>query len=207
MRISELAQHSGVSVPTIKFYLREGVLPEGVRTSATQAQYDHTHLSRLALVRALVGTAGLSIAEVRRVLQAIDDPPASRHDLLGVAAEAVRTPDDRHPDHDRVHTLMRAWGWPVENKDCPSHDALAAALAALDDADFVLPPGTLEVYKDAMEQIAAHELATVPTDSPAAAVRHVVLGTVLPEPLLLALRRMAQMAASAERFGSKKMDG
>ena len=52
-----------------------------------------------------------------------------------------------------------------------------------------------------MEQIAAYELATVPTDPPEAAVRYVVLGTMLPEPLLLALRRLAQQAASARRFG------
>ena len=137
MRISELSRRSDVAVPTIKFYLREGVLPEGVLTSATQAQYDDAHLSRLALIRALVGTAGLSIAEVRRVLRAIDDPPASPHDLLGVAAAAVRPPGDRHPDHERVHALMREWGWPVETQDCPSHDALAAALAALDDAESI----------------------------------------------------------------------
>jgi hypothetical protein len=55
-----------------------------------------------------------------------------------------------------------------------------------------------------MEQIAAYELATVPVDPPEATVRHVVLGTMLPEPLLLALRRMAQQAASASRFGVAK---
>jgi hypothetical protein len=32
-------------------------------------------------------------------------------------------------------------------------------------------------------------------------VRYVVLGTVLAEPLLLALRRVAEQVASAERFG------
>ena len=205
MRISELSSTSGVPVATIKYYLREGLLPEGARTSATQAQYDEGHASRLALIRALVGAAGLSIAEVRRVLAAISDPPASPHDLLGIAAGAVRTPGARHPGHERVHALMREWGWAVEDKDCPSHDALAAALAALDDAGFALPPGTLEVYRDHMEQIAEHELAAVPTESPAAAVRYVVLGTVLPEPLLLALRRVAQQAASARRFESARM--
>ena len=40
MRISELSARSGVSVATIKYYLRERVLPEGERTSATQATYD-----------------------------------------------------------------------------------------------------------------------------------------------------------------------
>jgi DNA-binding transcriptional MerR regulator len=203
VRISELSQRSGVAVATIKFYLREGLLPEGQRTSATQAQYDDGHEGRLKLIRTLVGTAGLSIAEVRRVLGAIDDPPESMHDLLGVAAEAAAGPVGRHPDHQRVHALMQQWGWPVEKKDCPSHDALAAALDALDEAGFVLPDGALELYRDHMEQIATFELSTVPTDSAAAAVRYVVLGTVLPEPLLLALRRMAQQAASARRFGQK----
>ena len=201
MRISELAQHSGVSVATIKYYLREGLLPEGQRTSATQAQYDVGHEARLRLIRALIGTAGLSIAEVRRVLAAIDEPPESLHNLLGVAADVVSGPVGRRPDHERVHELMRQWDWPVAEMDCPSHEALAAALDALDEADFVLPDGALEVYRDHMEQIATFELSTVPTDSPTAAVRYVVLGTVLPEPLLLALRRLAQQAASARRFG------
>jgi len=37
-------------------------------------------------------------------------------------------------------------------------------------------------------------------------VRYVVLGTVLVEPLLLALRRLAQQSASHERFGSLPLD-
>jgi len=45
------------------------------------------------------------------------------------------------------------------------------------------------------------EIAGVPTESAAAAVRYVVLGTVLVEPVLLTLRRMAQQEASARRFG------
>jgi hypothetical protein len=44
------------------------------------------------------------------------------------------------------------------------------------------------------------EVASVPTDSPESAVRDVALGTVLLEPVLLALRRMAQQEASARRF-------
>ena len=65
MRISELSRESGVPVATIKFYLRERLLPDGVLTSATQAQYDETHVARLRLVRALIGPGGLSIAAAR----------------------------------------------------------------------------------------------------------------------------------------------
>ena len=201
MRISELSHRSGVSVPTIKFYLREGLLHDGVRTSATQAQYDESHVARLRLIRALVGPGGCSIATAHRVISAIEHPPPSDHDLFGAAMSAGGAPE-RHPDHERVHQLMRQWGWSVEEKNCPTHDALAAALSAMDAASFVLPEGALEMYKDHMEQVAAYELATVPTGSPEETVRYVVLGTVLPEPLLLALRRMAQQQASARRFGA-----
>ena len=201
MRISELSRTTGVPVATIKYYLREGLLHEGVRTAATQAQYDVSHEARLGLIRALVGPGGCSIATVRRILQAIDDPPPSVHDLLGVAMAGSGPPPERHPGHERVHQLMREWGWRIEDKDCRTHDALAEALSALDAAGFVLPDGGLEMYKDHMEQVAAYELATVPTGSAAETVRYVVLGTVLPEPLMLALRRMAQQEASARRFG------
>ena len=87
MRISELSEQTGVPVPTIKYYLREGLLPEGERTSATQAVYGEKHVERLRVIRALLD-AGVSIAETPRVVAALDDPPASPHELLGTAHAA-----------------------------------------------------------------------------------------------------------------------
>ena len=60
----------------------------------------------------------------------------------------------------------------------------------------------MEVYLEHMRAIAEFEIAAVPNESAAAAVRYVVLGTVLIEPLILNLRRMAQQEESARRFGS-----
>jgi DNA-binding transcriptional MerR regulator len=171
MRISELSAQTGVPVATIKFYLREKLLHEGVRTSATQAQYDDSHAARLRLIRALLGPAGLSVAAAQGVIRAIEEPPESLYDLLGVAATAVAGPN-------------------VDD-----------ALRALDEAGFELPEGALDVYQDHMRQIAQFEIENLPTDSPTAAVRYVVLGTVLMEPLILALRRLAEQEASARRFG------
>ena len=172
MRISELSAQTEIPVATIKFYLREKLLHEGVRTAATQAQYEETHVTRLRLIRALLGPGGLSVAAAHQVIQAIEDPPESVHDLLGVAASAVAGPN------------------------------LEDALRALDEAGFNLPEGALEVYTDHMRQIAEFEIANLPADSPAAAVRYVVLGTVLLEPVILALRRAAEQEASARRFAS-----
>ena len=44
------------------------------------------------------------------------------------------------------------------------------------------------------------EIDNVPSESAEAAVRYVVLGTVMVEPLLLALRRLAQQEASRRRL-------
>ena len=72
MRISELSRTSRVPTATIKYYLRERLLHEGRLTSATQAQYDGTHVARLRLIRALLGPAGLSVVKARQVLDAVD---------------------------------------------------------------------------------------------------------------------------------------
>ena len=204
MRISELSRASDISVATIKFYLREGLLHEGEHTAATQARYNESHLARLRVIRALTGPGGLSLAATRDVLEAIDDPPESVHDLLGVAA-AVVTPATREGvEHEEVHALLREWGWRVDSKDCPSHAALAEALNGLAAAGFTLPEAALTTYRDHMAALGRFEIDTVPTDSAMSAVRHVVLGTVLVEPLLLALRRLAQQEFSARRFGLRE---
>jgi DNA-binding transcriptional MerR regulator len=204
VRISELARRGGVPVATVKYYLREGLLHEGVLTSPTQARYDDSHLARLRLIRALLGPGGLSVSRARDVLAAIAAPPPDTYDLLGVAAAAI---GDSRPgtdgEHPQVHELLRRWGWPVDDKDCPSHAALARALAALDDAEFVPPEGMLDVYADHVGAIAEAELAGTPTGSASAAVRYVVLGTVLMEPVLLAIRRLAQQAAAEQRFAGE----
>ncbi len=199
MRISELAVRSGVTVPTIKFYLREGLLPEGERTSATQAAYRDVHLQRLRVVRALI-ESGVSIAETRHVLEALDHPPESPHDLLGAAHAAVTPKDHAAIDLTEAEQLVARLGWTPGSCDPSVLAAVARALQGLDRAGFTVSDDVMTVYLDAVQRIARAEIAGVPTESTEAAVRYVVLGSVLVEPLLLALRRVAEQIASAERF-------
>ena len=73
MRISELSRHSGVPVTTIKFYIREGLLPAGERSHRNQASYSEVHLRKLDLIRALREVAGLSLDVVRGVIEQIEN--------------------------------------------------------------------------------------------------------------------------------------
>lgn len=82
--------------------------------------------------------------------------------------------------------------------------AVAHALATLERAGFTVPPAVMTAYLDGLRSMADAELAATPLDSAEAAVRYVVLGTVLVEPLLLALRRVAEQIAAAQQFGSRR---
>lgn len=200
MRLSELARATAVSAPTIKYYLREGLLHDGALTSATQAEYDESHVTRLHLIRALVGAAGLSLSQARSVLDAVDSPPDSLHDLLGRAHEVVTEPHHAEVDTTEAEGLLRRWGWPVEGCDPRVIRGLAAALASARAAGFVFPEAVLDSYGDAARRMATAELDAIPLESPAAAVRYVTLGTLLAEPVILSLRRLAEQVASGERF-------
>jgi DNA-binding transcriptional MerR regulator len=58
LKMSELAERSGVSAGTIKHYLREGLLGEGediVRTSRNMAYYPPEYVERIQLIKRLQG--------------------------------------------------------------------------------------------------------------------------------------------------------
>jgi len=205
MRISQLSGETGVPVATIKYYLREGLLHDGRLTSATQASYDESHVRRLRLVRALVGGAGLSIAAVRDLLGVVENPPDSGHDLLGFAHQAVIGSEVAPVDIAGVDSMLGDWGWDLDGCDVAAKSSVAEALEGVRSAGFEMPEGVLDTYAKAMYEVAAAEIAGVPTESAESAVRYVVLGTVLVEPLLLALRRLAQQSASHERFGARPL--
>jgi DNA-binding transcriptional MerR regulator len=201
MRISELSAATGVPVATVKYYLREGLLYPGEATSATQAQYDDSHVRRLRLARALVQVGGLSVAGAREVLAALDSGPASLHDVLGVAHSALPPRPEGDLDPARTLRLARAWGWRV-HPDAPSLRQLERALMALDELGVPATEEALTAYADAARRVAEVDVSGLPTTTAEDAATAAVVGTILYEPVLLALRRMAQEAVSAELFSA-----
>jgi DNA-binding transcriptional MerR regulator len=199
MLMSELSAKSGVPVSTIKYYLREGLLPEGVRTSATRATYGDVHLHRLRVVRALID-AGVSVAGARKVIATLDDPPENVSDLVGAAHAAVLTPSEGEIDLTGAEQLAERLGWRPGMCERECLEDVARSLEALRKAGFEISPDVMTAYMKAVETIAAAEASDIPVDNPEEAVRYVVLGTALAEPLLLALRRMAEQIAVVRRF-------
>lgn len=201
MRISELSRASGVPSATIKYYLREGLLHEGQLTSATQASYDDSHVARLALIRALVGAGGLSLAATRRVLAELDAHDVPLHPLLGLTQDLIIDERDGEVDTAAALSLLSDLDWEVY-PDSPAVRRLAVALQAVEVAAIGIDRHTLLAHARTIAELADREVAGIPTTSRAAAVRYVVLGSILMEPVLAALRQLAHIDASARRFGT-----
>lgn len=204
MRISELSTRSAVPIPTVKFYLRERLLPPGIPAGHRQAEYGEEHLRRLRLVRILTDVGGMPLRDVRGVVDAIDDESRSLHDALGVAQYALATRetgpagDELHAATEEVETLIRSRGWHVM-PESPARTRLAHALAGLRGLGWPLGVGDLEDYADAADALATREVASVRSSgSRAEAVERMVVGTVVFDSVLSALRRMAQESHSAE---------
>ena len=211
MRISALSSVTGIPIATIKYYLREGLLPPGRATAATQAEYDETHIARLRLVRALVEVGNLPLASVHGVLAALDEE--SLADAVRTAHQAI-SPVPRSTGRGRADAgprravaLLTSLGWTF-NPASHSLRRLDQALAGLEAAGLSTDPEVLTRYAEAALTLARQEVAGIP-GGPAGdgsevgggaedAVRYVVLGTVLYEPVLLALRRLAQSAVYLE---------
>src|ERR1700748_1518834 len=72
LRMGELAEASGVPVPTIKHYLREGLLPEPVKTSRNMAYYPPEFVDRIRLIKRLQERRFMPRKAIRAVLE--EDP-------------------------------------------------------------------------------------------------------------------------------------
>lgn len=215
--MSELSRRSGVPVPTIKFYLREGLLPAGRATAANQAEYEEDHLRRLRLVRALTTLGGLSVAATREVLDAVAEP-LDKYQTLGVTHYALRPPVTVPPDEEdegtgrnstaEVERLIERMGWAV-TEESPLRGALAAGLRALREVGVDYGADELAPYAELAEATARLDLDQLVgiEDRIDVAERALVL-TVLTEPVLATLRRMAQENEATLRYaGEGEGDG
>ena len=70
LRMRELAEASGVPAPTIKHYLREGLLPEPVKTSRNMAYYPPEFVDRIKLIKRLQEERFLPLKAIKDVLDA-----------------------------------------------------------------------------------------------------------------------------------------
>lgn len=209
--MSELSAQSGVPVPTIKYYLREGLLPRGEATSATQASYGEEHVRRLRLIRALVDVGEMSLASVRAILEAVDRPRLGLHRMLGTTQHAVgphaQAPADEDEDDDwraaraTVDDLIAGLGWDV-TATAPARTLLAQAVVTMRRLGLPITQDMLRTYARLAQEMSALDFDLLGgTQGRAELAERLTLGTVLYERAFIAVHRLAQEELSARTYG------
>jgi DNA-binding transcriptional MerR regulator len=82
LKISELAEASGVPVATVRHYLREGLLPEPVKTSRNMAYYPHEFADRIRLIKQLQEERFMPLKVIKDLLDSGDDDPERLRALI-----------------------------------------------------------------------------------------------------------------------------
>jgi DNA-binding transcriptional MerR regulator len=76
LRMGELARASGVSAATIKHYLREGLLPEPVKTSRNMAYYPADFVDRIKMIKQLQEERYMPLRVIKDLLE--EDPERAK---------------------------------------------------------------------------------------------------------------------------------
>ncbi len=122
LRIGQLADATGVTAETIRYYEREGVLPAPARGSSKYRQYVANDVERVAFVRT-TRALGFTLAEVRALLSLADAPnrPCVEVDAMARAnlaqvEEKLRHLEAMRAELSRVIGLCAGDGMVVECK-------------------------------------------------------------------------------------------
>ncbi|MGI5450714.1 MerR family transcriptional regulator [Streptomyces sp. CA-243310] len=207
MKISELSRRTGVPVASIKYFLRQGLLPAGRATAATLAEYGEEHAQRLRLIKALTTLGGLTIAATRDVLGAVDQAESSEG-ALGAISYALPVPvagrrpagdggkaEEREADPTvgaEVAELLAVLDWQAPGTS-PHVKGLTAALEELRRLDAQYAPGELAAYARLAESVARLDLERAAgLDDPVALAERAVIVFAICAPVFELLRRLAQ---------------
>lgn len=211
MRLKELAERSGTSPATIKFYLREGLLPPGERINATLAEYTEAHLRRLRLIATLRTLLNAPLERIGTLTRAIDDPTLPLLDILR-QAQLLALGEEERPGQSsptteppEVGQVMRERGWP--DTPSPARTALDAQLARMRSLGIQPSPETLSTYAAAADLAAAVDIGAIQeTGSRDEAAELVAVGVHSYYQLLLRLVALAQTSRSIARYGTGDAD-
>ena len=203
MRIGELSRLSGVPVATIKYYLREGLLPPAVHTHPNQADYDDAHLTRLRLIRALTDVGGLSISAATQLLAVLDTADLDVWESVGKVQYALgrrHAPDPGQAFDEAagriVDELIARRGWHIR-PDSPARRSLVQICASLHRLGHDVFVAALEDYAEAVAPIVAVDMSLITGQAGVAeTIEKVIVGTIIGDEMLSALRQLTQEHAS-----------
>ena len=142
--MGELAEASGVSAGTIKHYLREGLLPEPVKTSRNMSWYPPEFVERIRLIKQLQEERFMPLKAIKSVL---DEDPVRARALVELEDRILERALSTEQARTSAAEVKRRYDMPAEVLDrleqigmlTPNSRGYSAARRAGDRGDQPLP--------------------------------------------------------------------
>lgn len=128
MKIGELATASGLSVDTIRFYEKQGLLPSPKRSASNYRLYSSDAPRRLVFIRK-ARDLGFTLQEIGQLLELSEDRQAGAGDVKERAQAKLQDLDRRIADmqamRESLQRLVSACSGRGDTDHCPILAALA----------------------------------------------------------------------------------
>lgn len=117
LKISELAEGAGVPVATVRHYLREGLLPEGKKTSRNMAYYPAEMVDRIRLIKLLQEERFMPLKVIRELLEREGGDPEAVRALLAESDRGIELALARERERTPAAEVSERFDVPVEVLD------------------------------------------------------------------------------------------
>lgn len=195
MLVSELAERADVPLATVKYYLREGLLPAGDATGPRRAEYGESHLRRLQILRALREVGGAPVSALQVIVDAVEDDTRPVHEVLCEISDAL-SPEVPVGDLDpevvaTVDAVITAVGWSGVRPDAAVRRRLAEVVQLGGAELLTVNPEILGYYARLADELCRAELELVnPTKDRQGTLEDMVVGEAVFGEILTLLRRL-----------------
>lgn len=106
MLIGELADHTGVTTKTLRFYERQGLVPEPGRTEGGYRDYDPTTVDRVSFIRD-AQAAGFTLAQIGEILAIRDGGEEPCEHVSTLVEQRLAEVEQRLAELRAVRTQLR----------------------------------------------------------------------------------------------------
>lgn len=207
---------TGVPVATVKYYIREGLLPHGEETGDRSVSYGQGHKHRLELIRTLAETTELTIAQIKEVLDAMARFTGNVHQALAASLavthkrieSTVQSDAAPHLAEHAVDRILAAHDW-TEFTPPDYRETLVSVLSDYFALGYPEASDITDILADAAEQLAEADLETIDAVGTGTefTTEWAVSSVLMSETLLSTLRRIAHTAASARHQTGESRPG
>ncbi len=129
LSIGQLASAAGVGVETVRFYERQGLLPEPPRRRSGYREYPHEAVLRVRFIRR-AKSLGFTLREIAELLALRVDPDKTCADVRALARQKIADVEERMRELERIRSalerLARRCRGRGPTSECPILDALEA---------------------------------------------------------------------------------